>query len=108
MNATRKAQYLARARIIKALAHPSRLMIVDELAAQPRCVSDLRKAVGADLSTVSKHLSVLKHAGIVQDDKRGLQVFYHLRCPCVVSFFTCAESVLKTTARDHLKALKGA
>jgi len=98
-----RAMYEARARIVKALAHPARLMMVDELAKQPMCVCDIRELVGSDLSTVSKHLSVLKNAGIVLDEKRGSQVFYSLRCPCAVNFFACAEKVLKTTAKDQMR-----
>jgi len=107
MDGKQKARYEARARIIKALAHPARLLIVDELAKQPLCVCDIRALVGSDLSTVSKHLSVLKNAGLVAAEKRGSQVFYSLRCPCAVDFFTCAETVLKTTAIDHMKLVKG-
>ena len=107
MNEKQRAMYEARARIVKALAHPARLMIVDELARQPMCVCDIRELVGSDLSTVSKHLSVLKNAGIVWDEKRGSQVFYSLRCPCAVNFFTCAEKVLKTTAKEQMKLVSG-
>ena len=106
MDEKRKARYEARARIIKALAHPARLLIVDELAKQTLCVCDIRERVGSDLSTVSKHLSVLRNAGIVEDEKRGSQVFYSLRCTCVTAFFTCAEKVLETTAKDHVRWLK--
>lgn len=107
MNEKQKALYGARARIIKSLAHPARLLMVDELAKQPLCVCDLREMVGSDLSTVSKHLLVLKNAGIVADEKRGSQVFYSLRCPCVVDFFACAEKVLKKTANDQIASLSG-
>ena len=99
MNADDRALYDARARIIKALAHPTRLFLVDELSRGERCVCELTEMVGADMSTVSKHLAVLRSAGIVEDEKRGSQVFYALRCPCVLNFFTCVESVLKTNAR---------
>jgi len=99
VNADDRALYDARARIIKALAHPTRLFLVDELSRGERCVCELTEMVGADMSTVSKHLSVLKASGIVEDEKRGSQVFYTLRCPCVLNFFTCVESVLKTNAR---------
>ena len=58
-------------------------------------------STGAYISTVSKHLSVLKNAGIVADEKRGTQVFYTLRVPCVLSFFSCVESVLKSNAREQ-------
>ena len=99
MDETNKAKFEARAKIIKALGHPSRLMMVDELSRGERCVCELREIVGADLSTVSKHLSTLKNAGIVEDDKRGVQVFYRLKVPCVLNFFGCVEAVLENQAR---------
>jgi DNA-binding transcriptional ArsR family regulator len=100
-----KKLYEARARVIKAMAHPTRLFIVEELSGGERCVCDLTEMVGADVSTVSKHLSLLKNAGIVEDDKRGTQVFYSLKVPCVLNFFTCVESVLKS-ARDELVTIR--
>jgi ArsR family transcriptional regulator len=84
-----------RAKVVKAMAHPSRLMMIDELSRGERCVCDLRDLVGADLSTVSKHLSVLKRAGIVEDERRGKQIYYRLRVPCVINFFHCIESVIE-------------
>ncbi len=106
MDSKLHARYEARARIIKAMAHPSRLFIVDELSRQERCVHELTEMVGADVSTVSKHLSVLKNAGIVQDEKRGSQVYYKLRMPCVMSFFGCVDSVLKDLAKEQLELVK--
>ncbi|CCH48394.1 ArsR/SmtB family transcription factor [Pseudodesulfovibrio piezophilus] len=87
-------QFKERAKIMKAMAHPSRLMMVDALSHGEKCVCDLRELVGSDMSTVSKHLSVLKKAGIVEDDRRGKQVYYRLRVPCILNFFHCIESVL--------------
>jgi len=103
MNAKTEARLQARARIVKAMAHPTRLFIVDELSRGERCVCELTDMIGADISTVSKHLTVLKNAGIVEDDKRGAQVFYSLRCTCILDFFSCVESVLASTAREQLK-----
>ncbi|MCK4535824.1 MAG: winged helix-turn-helix transcriptional regulator, partial [Desulfuromonadales bacterium] len=80
----RKAILDARAKVLKAMAHPSRLFIIEELEKGERCVCDLTEQIGVDVSTVSKHLSVLKQAGIVLDDKRGNQVFYRLRVPCIL------------------------
>jgi ArsR family transcriptional regulator len=97
------ARFTARARIVKALAHPSRLFIVSELARQERCVCELAEMIGADMSTVSKHLAVLKNGGIVIDDKRGTTVFYKLRTPCVLNFLGCVEAVLKASAREQMK-----
>jgi ArsR family transcriptional regulator len=102
---SRKKLYEARARVIKAMAHPTRLFIVEELSKGERCVCDLTDMVGADISTVSKHLSLLKNAGIVEDDKRGTQVFYTLKVPCVLNFFSCVESVLES-ARNELVMIK--
>jgi DNA-binding transcriptional ArsR family regulator len=98
-----KARYEARAAVIKAMAHPSRLYIVDVLSRENKCVCELTELIGADMSTVSKHLAVLKNVGIVADEKIGQQVYYKLRMPCVLSFFKCVESVLKLTATEQLK-----
>ena len=65
----------AQAKVLKALAHPTRLLLVEELARKSKCVCVLTDAAGMDISTVSKHLAVLRNAGIVEDEKRGLQVF---------------------------------
>ncbi len=101
-----QARFEARAAIIKAMAHPTRLYMVDELSRGERCVCELTEMVGADVSTVSKHLSILKAAGIVADDKRGSQVFYTLKMPCVLNFFTCVERVLESRAKEQLKAIR--
>ena len=100
----RKHHLDARARVLKAMAHPTRLFIIEELEQGERCVCDLTEQIGADVSTVSKHLLVLKQVGIVQDDKRGNQVFYSLRVPCILNFFDCVESVLESnTCQQFVK-----
>jgi ArsR family transcriptional regulator len=98
--------YEVRAGIFKALAHPSRLFIVEQLAAGERCVCELAEMIGADVSTVSRHLAVLRNAGVLESDKRGLQVYYRLRFPCVLRFFDCVGEVLAQSAEDH-RALAG-
>ena len=105
MDSKIQAKFQLRARVLKALAHPSRLFIVDELSRGEKCVCELTEMIGADVSTVSKHLSLLKNAGIVQDEKRGLQVFYHLRIACLPGFFSCVEDVLKSNARAQMQAI---
>ena len=89
-----RTRFVERARILKAMAHPTRLFIVDVLESGERCVRDLTAMVGADMSTISRHLSVLKAAGIVSDEKRGSEVYYSLRMGCVLGFFDCIEAVL--------------
>ena len=88
-----------RALVVKALAHPSRLMIIDELSRGERCVCDLTELVGHDMSTVSKHLNMLKKNGLVEDDKRGKQVYYRLKVPCILNFFHCIEAVINARKR---------
>ncbi len=100
------AKYEARAKIIKAMAHPTRLFLVDELARNgQRCVCELTEMVGADMSTVSRHLAILKGVGIVEDERRGAQVYYRLRVRCVLSFFECVESVMQCNVKDQSKLL---
>lgn len=86
----------ARARVVKAMAHPTRLFVVDELSRHgQRCVCELTKMIGADMSTVSRHLTVLKNAGVICDEKHGQQVFYRLTMTCVLGFLDCVDTLVK-------------
>lgn len=99
MNENEKKRYEAKATILKALAHPTRLWMAETLADGERCVCEFVDVIDADFSTISKHLSVLKQAGIVEDDKRGKQVFYRLKVPCVLKFMNCVEAVIESQAK---------
>lgn len=88
-----------RTAVIKALAHPSRLLIADALATGERNVAELTTLVGADISTVSKHLSLLKTVGLVAAEKRGQAVYYQLRCACFTDFLACVDAI--TRDRSH-------
>ncbi len=103
MDKKTKARYEAKAKIFKAMAHPTRLFIVDELSQEEKCVCELTEMIGSDVSTVSKHLSILKGAGIVKDEKRGTQVYYNLKIKCVLNFLSCVESVMKASAKEQLE-----
>ena len=104
MNRAEKAKYEMRAKVLKALAHPARLKLVDVLAEHDEvCVCDLTEVIGMDMSTVSRHLTQLKNAGIVESDKRGQMVFYSLRVKCLKSLFRCIESVVKCHVDQQLK-----
>ena len=108
MDPTLQADYEAQARVVKAMAHPTRLFIVDMLSrGGERCVCDLTARIGVDVSTVSKHLSLLKGAGIVEDDKRGNMVFYRLAMPCVVDFLECVHSLMRVDARSRTRVRRG-
>ncbi len=99
MNEREKMIYKAKAMVLKALAHPTRLWITEQLAGGERCVCEFADAVDADFSTISKHLAVLKQAGIVEGDKRGKQVFYRLKVPCVLNFMGCVEAVIESQVK---------
>ncbi len=92
--------------IAKALAHPSRLLMLAELLrAGERCVCELAALVGADISTVSRHLAVLRVAGLVRDRKQGQQVFYSLRNPEVGLLLGAADQLLEAVVREQQSTL---
>ncbi|MDD3095182.1 MAG: metalloregulator ArsR/SmtB family transcription factor [Candidatus Neomarinimicrobiota bacterium] len=96
-----RLEYLAQ--IFKALSHPARLWIAESLLKQERCVHELVEELGLNFSTVSQHLSVLKQAGIIEDDKRGKNVYYRLKAVCVRSVIRCLEEGI---ANPHRKSGK--
>ena len=96
---TERKMFSKQATMLKALAHESRLMIVDRLSRGECSVGELRDLVGGDLSTVSKHLALLRAHGVVEDRREGTTVYYRLLTPCVCNFFTCATQVLKERKR---------
>ena len=106
MNEKTRKRYEARAKIAKAMAHPSRLLMLDLLQKEEMCVGDLTKQVGADQSTVSKHLAVLKDVGLVDVRKEGALSYYRVTCGCLDGFFSCMETVLLTDVTLRQKTLK--
>jgi len=106
MTKTERARNEARARILKALAHPTRILIVDRLSVKSHCVCELTKIVGADVSTVSKHLAILRHAGIIADRKEGSKVSYSLETPCLMRFIGCVEEVMEKNVRKQMACLR--
>ena len=78
--------------VFKALSHPARLWMVEQLFADEKCVCEFVDVLKLDFSTVSKHLSILKQAHIIEDDKRGKNVYYRLRATCIPTIVNCLES----------------
>lgn len=97
-------QAQVRADIMKALAHPVRVMIVSALTGGDQCVCELNKLAEIDQSGLSRHLATLKKAGIVSDRRDGMKVFYHLETPCILKAFECAVDVVRADAkrRNHV------
>ncbi len=96
---TNRDVFRKQAKVLKALANESRLMIVDRLNRGECSVGKLTELVGSDVSTVSKHLALLRAHGIVEDRREGNLVYYRLLTPCVCNFFACATQVLKERSR---------
>ncbi|MCK5115810.1 MAG: helix-turn-helix transcriptional regulator [Candidatus Aegiribacteria sp.] len=95
------ARFEKRAEIIKAMGNAARLVIVEDLQNNEKTVGALTELVDLDISTVSRHLLILRHAGIVSCRKNGNRVLYRLRTPCVLNFFDCVERILNSD--DDLK-----
>ncbi len=100
-------QAKVRADILKALAHPVRVLIVSSLTEGDRCVCELNRLAEIDQSGLSRHLANLKKAGIVSDRRDGMKVFYHLETPCILKAFECAVAVVKADVKRRHKHLKG-
>jgi ArsR family transcriptional regulator len=96
----------ARARILKALGHPARLLIVDELRRRDRCGCELLPLLGVDQSVVSRHLALLRNAGVVTERKEGLKVIYHLACPCILNALDCTLGVLKAETKRRKAVMR--
>lgn len=94
------------AEIAKAIAHPLRIAVVDFLKDGEQCVCDIAEHVGSERSNVSRHLSIMVSAGVLECRKEGLKVFYSLKTPCILEFFSCATGVLKQQAKEDEKLLK--
>lgn len=94
MNDSDQLIFQNHAEIYKALAHPTRLFIIYEIAENKRSVTELADKVGIDLSTMSKHLEILKSRKIISRIKQGNQVFYRLEFTCILNFFECVNKSL--------------
>jgi DNA-binding transcriptional ArsR family regulator len=93
------------AEIAKAIAHPVRIAIVDFLKDGEQCVCDIAEYVGAERSNVSRHLSVMVNAGVLEYRKEGLKVIYRLKTPCILDFFSCTAACLKQQFKESEELL---
>lgn len=98
--------YISRAEVMKALAHPSRLMMLDALADGEKCVCELQALVGSSMPTVSNHLAQMRNAGIVAARREGNWIYYRLLVPCVLKLLTCIDAVLVSEAERMAQALE--
>ena len=94
------------AEIAKAIAHPLRIAVVDFLKDGQQCVCDIAEHVGSERSNVSRHLSLMVNAGVLEYHKEGLKVIYKLKTPCILDFFSCITTCLKQQVKENEKLLK--
>ncbi|HBB16796.1 MAG: transcriptional regulator [Syntrophus sp. RIFOXYC2_FULL_54_9] len=94
-----------RVKIIKAMAHPVRLMVIELLLGGERSFTEIFRLFHLDKSTISKHLLVLKESGVISSRKTGREMIYKLEVPCVADFFTCATVVIKNKMQKQLYCL---
>ncbi|UMB59766.1 metalloregulator ArsR/SmtB family transcription factor [Lutibacter sp. A80] len=95
MNKDIENKFLEKAELFKALAHPTRLFIIHTIKDEAMSVKELTALVGVDISTMSKHLSILKNHRIIKGEKVKNYIYYSLAIPCVLDFMTCAVKVIK-------------
>lgn len=106
LNRQQNLVFQRQAEIVKAIAHPLRIAILDFLKDGEQCVHDISKHIGSERSNVSRHLSVMVAAGILEHRKEGLKVIYKLRAPCICEFLACATNFLKVQAKENEELLK--
>ncbi len=100
MDTDRKRMYKLMAQVIAAAGHEIRLAILDYLRDGEQCVCDIAEHVEANRSNVSRHLSVMRNAGLVEQRKAGLKMMYSLRTPCILNIMQCVTGVLQERAQE--------
>lgn len=89
-----------KAEFFRALAHPVRIRILEELGAGPRHVQDLQEALGLDQPTVSQQLAVLRAKNLVVANKEGTTVRYSLRDPLIQTLLATARAIFNNHLVD--------
>ncbi len=98
-------QAKARAAILKSLAHPTRVLMLDALSRGDRCVNDLRNLAAVSQPTITHHLEKLKKAGLVTERRAGKRVIHHLACPCILEALECTLGVLQSTEKRQKSSI---
>ena len=94
------------AEIAKAVAHPLRMAVLDFLKDGEKCVCEIAEHIGSERSNISRHLSVMVKAGVLDCRKEGLWVIYRLKAKCIVDFLSCTTTCLRQQAKENGKLLK--
>ena len=92
------------AEILKAVGHPTRLRIVKFLRNGEHAVSEIVQGVAAEQSNVSRHLALLRQAGVLKSRKEGLKVYYRMSTPGLAEGLACIFSCAREVARARVQA----
>jgi DNA-binding transcriptional ArsR family regulator len=93
------------AEIVKAVALPVRLAIIEYLKSGEKGVCDIAEHIGSERSNVSRHLSVMVNAGILDSRKEGVKLIYRLKCRGVLDFLGCVTQILRHQVEEDEKLL---
>jgi ArsR family transcriptional regulator len=98
--------YESQAKLLKVLANPARIQILDILREGEHCVCHLEAVLGLRQAYVSQQLMVLREAGLVIDRKDGLRVFYRVTDPGVYGILDVARSLVNRQAQKQGLSLR--
>lgn len=91
------------ARMCKSMGFPIRLEILESLRDGPKCVNELSGLLGQPQSTISRHLSILRSAGIVLTDHQGQNIYYRVANPKLLSVCDLMREVLEEQSVHETK-----
>lgn len=81
-------------KIFKALSHPLRLKIIEKLKSKSTCVCELNNDIELSQPALSKHLKILKDAGILTNNKVGLRVEYEIKDTKIIDVINIVEKMI--------------
>lgn len=96
-----------RAEILKALAQPTRLKIIDFLRDGERCVCEIFPAIGEEQSNTSRHLNLMLSAGVLARRKDGLKIYYAIKHPEIGAVLAAVTDVVKREIGERRQLLEG-
>lgn len=92
-----------KAAILKALAHPDRVAVFEFLAGGEATVTAIADFLGAKPANTSRHLALMKSAGLIEARKVGLNVHYSVRMPCLLSMLDCMDQAVCVWADEQVE-----
>jgi len=102
----RTESFQSRARVLKAMANPDRLQIVELLSRGEKCLCDIQPHFAISKSTLSRHVDALRRVGIVTERREGVRSYLKLATPCILHALNCAMKVVNADHRRRTKSTK--